>query len=72
MAPGPAYFGEWHLDRRNGSGVTGTCNPSLVERMEEKPLLPNSNVESAIQFETFVVVSKNHVRGSTNKMLRTV
>lgn len=52
--------------------MTGTCNPSLVERLLEKPLLPNSNVESAIQFETFVVVSKNHVKGSTNKMLQKV
>jgi hypothetical protein len=69
---GPAYFGEWHLDRRSGSGLTGTCNASMVERMQDKPLLPNSVVQSAIQFETFVVVSKNHVRGSTNKMLRKV
>ena len=35
----------------------------------DKPLLPNSSVETAIQFEAFVVITKNHVRGSTNKMI---
>ena len=33
-------------------------------------LLPNSVISSAIQFESFVVMTKNHVRGCTNKMMR--
>jgi hypothetical protein len=33
-------------------------------------LLPNSVIRSAIQFESFVVTAKNHVRGCTNKMMR--
>ena len=33
--------------------------------------MPNSVIETAIQFETFVVMAKNYVRGSTNKMFRT-
>jgi len=69
---GPAYFGEWHLDKRHGSGMTGTSNPALLIHMDssEEPLLPNSQVTTAIQFETFVVITKNHVRGSTTKMIR--
>jgi hypothetical protein len=39
--------------------------------VRDRPMLPNSVIETAIQFETFVVMAKNHVRGSTNKILRT-
>lgn len=44
---------------------------TLARFVRDRPMLPNSVIETAIQFETFVVMAKNHVRGSTTKILRT-
>lgn len=35
-----------------------------------QPTLPNSFLASAVRFDTFIVTTHNHVRGSTRKLMK--
>jgi hypothetical protein len=57
------------IRERTGRSVTPKTDRTSVQ-LSIKSRMPNlALMRSAIQFESFVVMAKNHVRGCTNKML---